>query len=264
MQPSSQQQPSTPTTTQIDSPQQTSLPTPPSFANWSPDGRYYAVADGGNLAVVDTAQERIWQQHSATHFWNWTADSRFAIFSYAHPHGNRLTAVFDTAARGFLLETTGCDVLQGGSLIVFDHCGEAPVAISPVSSRFLMENGRLIELPGLKQTDLLADVDNATIAREGGLYSPALAAWSPDGQYLAFVTGQTGSAKQRYTLYLARGNGSQLRDVTPLSPFPRRLVWQKDGQTVTVTTGAGRESKRQYLVDAESGVVQNGFIEEQQ
>lgn len=204
------------------------------------------------MSVADPPQKREFSQYSSLSFWAWTADSRFAIFRYTHPqHNMRITAVFDTQVWDFILHTPGCDVVQGGSLVVYAKCGEFPVALSPVAPVFLMENGRLVELPDLQQINLLAGLENSYIGAEGSI----LAGWSPDGEYLAFVTTQQGNEGNEYMLYLANGNGGQLRTITPIEPYPSRLEWKPDGTTVTIITRKGANPDQQYILDVIRNVI---------
>lgn len=175
--------PSQPTATLSIAQEEALPPTPPPTANWSPDHRYYAATDGVTLVVGDTEQGRLFAQPSAAHVWDWTVDSRFVIFRYAHPHGNRITTVFDTEAWAVTLQTPGCELLNGAPPLTFEPCGDYPVALSPVGNRLLLENGELIDLGSKERVELPAGQGRVFIESDG----KPLADWSPDGSHLAFV-----------------------------------------------------------------------------
>ncbi len=218
------------------------LSTPDSRVIWSADSRRYATVDNGCAVVVDTEQERTFATPIATGpgFWRWTADSRFAIFRYRNAKGNSMTYVFDAVTWEFE-RTSGCPVIQTGSLLAWAPCGDYPIALAPNAPRFLMENGSLINLPGLQKTRLrpFRDADHQSVLA---------ASWSPNGDYLAFVTGNYPS--EGGTLYLAQGDGSRIQQSVSFDDY-HSLQWAADGTSVSVETDTNR-----YILDVATMQVQ--------
>jgi hypothetical protein len=214
--------------------------------------------------VVDPESGRIAQLLMAGsvcgHVWGWTADGRFAIFGERHPKGNATTYVFDARQWAWILETPECALQSTGSYIGWEPCGEYPAALSPGAPRFLMENGRLINLPNAQPLDLLPDLRDRKPRIQMGWGGGYLASWSPDDKYLAFVIVidvQPGYAKYEHWLYLALGDGTQVRQVALLEGFPWYLRWREYGRSLSLATGdSDGVVDQSYIVDALSGQVQ--------
>jgi dipeptidyl aminopeptidase/acylaminoacyl peptidase len=218
------------------------LSTPDSQAAWSPNGERYAIVDSGCGVVVDTVQERTWAMPLATGpgFWRWTADSRFAIFRYQNAKGNSITYVFDAVMWKFE-RTSGCPVIQTGSLMAWASCGDYPIALAPNAPRFLMENGSLVNLPGLQS-------DSFSVFWDADHQSVLSAEWSPDGNYLAFVTGNY--PYEGGTLYIAQGDGKRAQQSVSFEGY-HTLQWAADGKSVAVETEINR-----YILDIATMQVQ--------
>jgi hypothetical protein len=193
------------------------------------------MVDSGCGIVVDIELERTFAVPIAAYdgFWKWTTDSRFAIFRYRNAKGNSMTYVFDTVMWEFE-RTSGCPVTNTGSLLAWASCGDYPIALAPNAPRFLMENGSLVNLPGLQKSRLPAlwDADHQSVL---------VAEWSPNGNYLAFVTGNYPS--EGGTLYLAQGDGAWVQQSVSFEG-DHSLQWAADGASVTVETKINR-----YILD---------------
>ncbi len=195
-----------------------------SEAVWSPDGKKYGIAVRGCGVVVNLEQRQTLSQPIASYasFWGWTADSRFAIFRYHHAHNQAFIYVFDLATTEFK-RTSGCSLIQAGSLIAWDACGDYPIALAPNAPYLLLENGNLLKLPDFRQKQFFkSPSSNST--------QISLASWSPDGAYLGFVDNWEG------ILYLARGDGTQLEAITTLEGYAQVLQWATDSLSLMVET----------------------------
>lgn len=241
------------------------VPPPDAEAFWSPDHKWYAATQAwcSTAVVVDPASSRVAQLPMTGsvcgQVWGWTADSRFAIFGERHPKGNATTYVFDVQQWDWILKTPGCAIHSTGSYVGWEACGEYPVTLSPNAPRLLLENGRLVTLPDALQTDLIPDRRAHNPLIQHGQSGSYLASWSPDGAYLAFVTvinRRPGYADYEYTLYLALGDGTQVRQVPLLEVFPQSLQWAADGRTLVMVTGVGDGVAQTYVLDAPTGQVQ--------
>jgi hypothetical protein len=217
------------------------LTPPDSQEAWSPNGERYAIVESGCGIVVDTVQERVLAVPIATGpgFWRWTMDSRFAIFRYRNAKGNSMTYVFDAVTWEYE-RTSGCPSVGAGFLQTWAYCGDYPIALAPNSARFLMENGGIVNLPGLEAVRLQVnwDVDQHLLGAE----------WSPEGDWLAFVTGSYQSSGG--TLYLAQGDGGEIRQVVSIEKY-NSLQWAADGTSVAVETESSR-----YVVEVATMQVQ--------
>jgi hypothetical protein len=224
-------------------------------ATASPDGRWMASVACCNVgSVIDVGGQRAASLHMfiSAHLVGWTVDSRFAVFGGRHPAKYiTFTYVFDVDAWDWILVTPGC-TLHGGDVVYSDPCGEYPVAIAPNASRFLMENGLLINLPSLEQVDLMPDLRG----RSPLIHFP-MAAWSPDGAYLAWVLltyPRPGFAEFETALYLAHGDGSNVQRFPLSDQFPRSFAWSSDSRKVTVAVGPeGHREWTYFVVEAATG-----------
>jgi hypothetical protein len=200
---------------------------------WSSDGERYACVDSGCGIVVDTAQNRTWSRPIPATFWRWTTDSRYAIFRYQNAKGNTMTYVFDAVMWEFE-RTQGCPDIHTGYLLTWVPYGDYPLALAPNAPRFLMENGSLVDLPGLQKIRLPVhwDADHLSVL---------VAEWSPNGGYLAFVAGRYPS--EGGTLYLAHGDGTWIQQSVSFEGS-HTLQWATDGTSVIVETAINR-----YVLD---------------
>ena len=242
------------------------VPPPDTEAVWSPDHKWYATTQSfcSTAVVVDPDRQRVAQLPMTNSVCgqvrDWTADSRFAIFGERHAKGNATTYVFDAQTWDWILETPGCIIHSTGDYLGWEPCGDYPAALSPNAPRLLMENGHLISLPDLQDSDLLPGLRDRRPMIQHGYYGGYVASWSPDGAYLAFVTvinRRPGYADYEFALYLALGDGTQVRQVVRLESFPRSLQWTEAGRTVIVVTGADDVVVAQtYMLDVLTGQVQ--------
>ena len=237
----------------------TAVPLPGPSASWSPDGRYFATTDrdGGIVGEVNSQRVITAFMPGGVGVWRWTNDSRFVIFRWRHPHNNSYTYVFDTQEWKLIWSTPGCKFIGRADLLLWENCGDYPVALSPNAPRFLMMNGKLIDLPDLRQVDLITDVRAGQVAVLGESPQGELSAWSPDGSALAFVT-QLSFDPPSFALYLAHGDGTQVRRITSLTNYPKSLQWSPDSTQVIVTTGPidSDVTSLRYVLDMATGQVQ--------
>jgi hypothetical protein len=111
----------------------------------SPDGRFCAVSDGVSVVIVaadgrDTRAQ--WQKW--TYFHGWTADSKYALYSYTDQYGNGNSTAFNTErweGRSIIPNDGACFNNMSGL------CRREVVAIAPRSPRVLLADGRIISLP---------------------------------------------------------------------------------------------------------------------
>jgi hypothetical protein len=149
--------------------------------------------------------------------------------------------------------TKGCKFTGTADLLGWENCGDYPVALSPNAPRFLLMNGKLIELPDLRQVELLPDFPVGQVSVLGDSPHGELSAWSPDGSALAFVVQSLDPSG--FALYAARGDGAQVRQVTSLVNCSKSLQWSPDSEQVMVFTGPcdADANTLRYVFDVTTG-----------
>jgi hypothetical protein len=159
-------------------------------------------------------------------------------FRYRNAKGNSMTYVFDALTWEFE-RTPGCPEIVTGFLQTWEYCGDYPVALAPNAPRFIMENGSIVDLPGLEKVRLQAEWGASERIILG-------AEWSPDGDRLAFVTGS--QSFDGGTLYLARGDGTGVEQSVSFEGQQfDSLRWADGGASAIVVA-----ELEQYIVDAET------------
>lgn len=225
---------------------------------WSPDGRYYATADlyGGIVGEVNGQRVFTASMANGVSVWRWTSDGRFVIFRWRHPHHNSYTYVFDTQTWNLIWSTPGCKFIGQADLLGWENRGDYPVAVSLTAPRFLMMNGKLIDLPEVRQTALLPEQPVGQRAIPDRLPQGEASAWSPDGSALAFVVQVLDPPG--FALYSAHGDGSQVRQLTTLINCPKSLQWSSDNEQVMVAIGPcdSDVSTLRYVWNLASGQLQ--------
>lgn len=116
-----------------------------------------------------------------------------------------------------------------------------------------MMNGKLIDLPEVRQVALLPEQPVGHRSIPDRLPQGESSAWSPDGSTLAFVV-QTRD-RPGFVLYSAHGAGAQVRQITSLDNCPKSLQWSLNGEQVRVATGPcdSKVSTLRYVWAAASG-----------
>jgi dipeptidyl aminopeptidase/acylaminoacyl peptidase len=212
---------------------------------WSPDGQRLALGSSAFCPregwVVDIEKRRT-AEVDWIYLWGgaraWTAEGRYAIFAASDQYGNGEAVVFDAWDWKTIIDSTGSDCLAYGGMS--GYCKRYPVAISPTAPRMLLEDGKLIDLPHLAESDILSSE------------FVSCAAWSPDGAYLVFVGQSRDDKRWHYALYLAQGDGTKVQRVAKVESCEHsQLLWASGSESVTLE---GKEHK--YVLDVTSQQVQ--------
>lgn len=214
--------------------------------SWSPDGRFIAYAEGGEIVVVDVARSRRrrvtdinvvalslgWTGPFVCGSPVWGHDGRHVVFVAYGADGSRLLAVPirrtpeedlpgggttdlpGVAAEGANELAMPIDIGSHYAAVSAAHPTERVIAAEDEVSRLL-----LIRLG----SDLLPLLDPPIIPNSGQ------ASWSPDGSRLIFTSVQQGGS----VLYLADGLGNApVPFVVAGQSLARRPVWSWDGERI--------------------------------
>jgi hypothetical protein len=214
--------------------------------HWSPDGKRLIVSGsfptGLYALVVDPVSGENKEIEGGRYAWGsfqgWTADGHYAIFTSGDQYGNSDTTVFDAWQWRAVITTTATEGTCFQLHSMGGGCYRRVSTISPVSSTLVLQDGTLIDIPRLKQTSVISQ----------GVVTAAI--WTPDGQYLVFVLNRSypGSSSRGCWLYLANGDGAQLRLMSEVPCLHSLLEW-KDHYAVLWT-----ESER-FFLDPEQELV---------
>ncbi len=213
------------------------------YQYWSPNGQYFVVEGEQDYHPL-TAYSTIYtskQDKEATvyssYIWGgivgWTTDSRYALFSSGDQYGDADAIAFDTQEWTMHGLKFGTEKEQCG---MGSACRHGIVAIAPKTSRVVIADGNLIDLTNFAYTSIIS----AT-----GKNSIRLVAWSPDERYLIFVAHQYKDGHDNdYALYLANGDGTQVRLLSPINSTAKAIAWGTDGQCASISA-----TKEIYIVD---------------
>ncbi len=224
------------------------LATAPGMAfwlRWSPDGKrlrftlnnpkhqttelWEVSADGTNLHALLPG----WSQPASECCGNWTSDGREFVFQSGH---NGHTDIWAQHERSWPLRDSEPRQLTSGPL---DY--EAP-STSP--------GGHRVYFIGVnQQIELLHALPNSPtfVALDQNLSAAALAQYSPDGQWVAWLNSSDGS------LWRSRADGRERIQLTspPLRIFS--MKWSPDNHTLALMAAEPGMPWKIYLLDAEGG-----------
>ncbi len=215
------------------------------WLRWSPDGKrlrftlnnpkrqttelWEVAADGSNLHALLPG----WSQPASECCGSWTSDGRDFVFQSAH-NGHR--DIWAQREPGWLPWTPKPRQITNGPL---DY--EAPVT-SP-------GGGRVHFIGVNQQIELLHALPNSStfIALDENLSAAALAQYSPDGHWVAWLNASDGS------LWRSRADGSERIELTtpPLRIFS--MKWSPDNRSLALMAAEPGMSWKIYLIDAEGG-----------
>jgi Leucine-rich repeat (LRR) protein len=207
-------------------------------AGLSPDGKWIACVTGDGLCVMNadgSGRKRVAKRGDlATVGVCWSPDGRRIAFSvvYRGATGGSLHS------RLYTVDVDGQDLRPVG-----DTEGICPVW-SPDGKRLLFTGmGRKDEGGGL----YITHVDGTNVRQ---LVKDALmGAWSPDGQWLAYVTF---TDREAGSLYVARADGSQPRQLLRTSREPLfGPQWSADGQRLFFTRRLERGRAAVCVIDSD-------------
>ena len=215
------------------------------WLRWSPDGRrlrftlrdpkrqttalWEVAADGGNPHPLLPG----WSQPASECCGSWTSDGADFVFQSSHDGHKEIWALRE---RPWFRKDSEPREITNGPL---DY--EAP-STSPGSHRiyFIGVNTRI---------ELLHAVPKSTafIALDQNLSAAALAEYSPDGQWVAWLNASDGS------LWRSRSDGSERIELTtpPLRLFT--MKWSPDNKRLALMAEEPGMPWKLYLIDAEGG-----------
>jgi len=215
------------------------------WLRWSPDGKrlrftlinpkrqttelWEVAADGSNLHALLPG----WNQPASECCGSWTADGREFVFQSWH---NGHTDIWAQRQRSWPLRDPQPRQLTNGPL---DY--EAP-STSPAGHRvyFIGVNPQIELLHALPNSSTFAALDQ-------NLSAAALAQYSPDGQWVAWLNASDGS------LWRSRADGSERIQLSapPLRIFS--MKWSPDNRTLALMAVEPGTPWKIYLLDAEGG-----------
>ena len=222
-------------------------PGPAFWLRWSPDGQrlrftirdskrqtselWEVAADGGNPHPLLPG----WSQPASECCGSWTSDGKQFVFQSWH-NGNGSSNIWAVPERGWLPEKRVPRPITNGPL---DY--EAP-STSPGSDRiyFIGVNSQIELLQGLPKSTAFAALDQ-------NLNTAALAEYSPDGQWVAWLNASDGS------LWRSRSDGSERIELTtpPLRVFS--MKWSPDNKRLALMGEQPGTPWKIYLIDSEGG-----------
>jgi hypothetical protein len=212
--------------------------------SWSPDGRFLAYAEGGEIVVVDVARERRRRITDANAFamnlgWEgpiacgspvWGFDGRHIVFVAYGPDVTRLLAVP-------VRRTPDDDLPGGGATDLPGLGGSADMAIPVEIGKHYV--AATAAHPTERIVAVEDEVSRLLLIRLGSDLAPLMdppvipasgqASWAPDGSRLVFTAVQQGSS----VLYLADGLGNAPAPlVVAGASLARRPTWSYDGERI--------------------------------
>lgn len=217
------------------------------WLRWSPDGQrlrftirdpkrqttelWEAAADGGNPHPLLPG----WSQPGAECCGSWTSDGKQFVFQSWHD-GNGQSNIWALQERPGLLGNRQPRRITNGPL---DY--EAPTT-SPGSDRiyFIGVNGQIELLRALPKS-------SAFVALDQNLSSAALAEYSPDGQWVAWLNASDSS------LWRSKTDGSERIELTtpPLRIFS--MKWSPDDKRLALMAEEPGMPWKLYLIDSDGG-----------
>jgi len=214
------------------------------WLRWSPDGKrlrftlknpkrqttelWEVLADGSNLRALLPG----WNQPASECCGSWTSDGREFVFQSWH---NGHTDIWAQHERSWPLPDPEPRQITNGPL---DY--EAP-STSP--------GGRIYFIGVDQQIELMHALPSSStfVALDQNLSSAALAQFSPDGKWVAWLNTSDGS------LWRSRTDGSERIELTtpPLRIFS--MKWSPDNRTLALMAAEPGMPWKIYLLDAEGG-----------
>jgi len=215
------------------------------WLRWSPDGKrlrftlnnpkrqttelWEVAADGSNPHALLPG----WSQPASECCGSWTGDGRDFVFQSGH---NGHTDIWAQRERSWPLEDRAPRQITNGPL---DY--QAP-STSP--------GGRRINFIGAnQQIELLHALPNSStfVALDQNLSAAALAQYSPDGHWVAWLNASDGS------LWRSRADGSERIELTTPPPRIFSMKWSPDNRTLALMAAEPGMPWKIYLLDAEGG-----------
>ena len=257
----------------------TSSPESESRPRWSPDGKYLAFsssrqnAKGGQVWLLDRAggeAEKLTDIKGGIAEWAWSPDSkRFAMIlqdpdpADADTSAKKTTKPIVVDRYHFKEDIEGYLTDRRSHLYIYDIAGktldtltrgnfdDARPVWSPDGSRILFSSNRRPEGERTDQSDLFvieatpgAQPRQLTTWEGEDSYS-ARSAWSPDGKWIAYLTGRDAPvfAYDQYRLAVISADGGTPRLLTDkLDRGVREPAWSGDGRSITLLVTDDRES----------------------
>lgn len=214
-------------------------------AAWSPDGQQIAfigpagAEDGEGLYVMTPGSRprllrEVQKVQGETRALDWSPDGQQIAYT-DNRNGVQQLYLLDLAAN-----TTRPITDERGSAFApaWSPPGLIAFSWSPVA------NAEIYTLPA---ADSVAQPWRIT----DNPYTDSAPEWSPDGQWLAFVSDRAGSSN----IYLMRPDGADLRPVLLTASADHDPTWSPDGMRLAITSTAGRVSQL-LIVDLRSGSLQ--------
>jgi Tol biopolymer transport system component/DNA-binding winged helix-turn-helix (wHTH) protein len=220
-------------------------PGEPFWLRWSPDGKrlrftlndrkrqttelWEVAADSSNLHALLPG----WNQPASECCGNWTSDGRDFVFQSSH---NGHTDIWAQRVRTWPLPNAEPRQITNGPL---DY--QAPSTAPGSRSVYFIGVNQQIEL-------LQEQPKSSTfVALDQNLSTAALAQYSPDGQWVAWVNASDGS------LWRSRADGSERIELTspPLRIF--NMKWSPDDRSLALMAIEPGMPWKIYLLDAEGG-----------
>ena len=254
-------------------------------ATWMPDGRRLLIASGNDLTILgaDGSDPRRLVTTPGVAFWlRWSPDGKRLRFTLNNPK-RQTTELWEVAADGGNLhallpgwsqpasECCGSWTSDGRDFVFQSgHDGHADIWTRPERSWPLRDpeprqitngpldyeapstapEGRRVYFIGVnQQIELLHALPNSStfIALDQNLSAAALAQYSPDGQWVAWLNASDDS------VWRSRADGSERIELTtpPLRIFS--MKWSPDNHTLALMAVEPGMPWKIYLVDAEGG-----------
>ena len=216
------------------------------WLRWSPDGKHLrftvhdtkrqtselweVAADGSHLHPLLPG----WSQPASECCGSWTSDGEYFVFQSWH---NERSEIWARRERPWFLRESTPQQITNGPLVY-----QAP-STSPGSHRIYFIGADV-------QIELLHALPNSSVftALDQNLSSAALATYSPDGQWVAWLNAADGS------LWRSRVNGTERIELTtpPLGIFS--MKWSPDDKRLALMADVPGKPWKLYLMDADGGM----------